>query len=116
MRTAAIATASKVFISLCITLVSSAGERFKYSTTGEASRCGKFARFCNRLGSISSNLHRVDTPESIVTVHALIFYEISARFNDENRCLHRGPQAARYQEVRHCIAAGTVAYLRPDLH
>src|SRR2546430_6732969 len=49
----------------------------KYSTTGGVRRCARFARFCNTFGSIASNHHRVDTPESVVTFHALMRFPLA---------------------------------------
>src|SRR2546430_6705012 len=49
----------------------------KYSTTGDTLRCGRFARFCNTFGSISSNHLLVDTPGSVGTFHALMRFPLA---------------------------------------
>src|ERR1700736_1854259 len=43
-------------------------------------------------------------------------HEISARFNDKDRCLHHRAEAAWNEEIRHRVAVGTTAHLQPDLH
>src|SRR5437762_4899843 len=45
-----------------------------------------------------------------------LFYEISARFNDQDRCLHHRAEAAPYEEVCHRVAIGAAPHLQPDLH
>src|SRR6201987_5370317 len=42
-----------------------------------ARRCAISARFYNRFGSISSNLHQVDTPTSVVNVHAFMRFPLA---------------------------------------
>src|SRR5256886_8166792 len=49
----------------------------KYSTTGDTLRCGRFARFCNTFGSISSNHLLVDTPGGVVNVHAFMRFPLA---------------------------------------
>src|SRR5438477_5953897 len=77
MTMAAMTTANNVFIVFILRFVSCAAKRFKYSTAGQARRCGRFARFCNTFSSISSNHQRVDTPGSVVTFHALMRFPLA---------------------------------------
>src|SRR5207245_2431878 len=44
---------------------------------GKARRCGRFARLCNTFSSMPSNHQRVDTPESVVTFHALMRFPLA---------------------------------------
>src|SRR5438477_9494386 len=77
MTMAAMTTANNVFIVFILRFVSCAAKRFKYSTAGQARRCGRFARFCNTFSSIPSNHQRVDTPGSVVTFHALMRFPLA---------------------------------------